>query len=223
MSARPDLQAVLFDLDGTIIDTELAAARVIHETFASWGLKIEKRDAEYITGRTWAMAFDLMFKNYKIPLKRPEAEKLMLDRYADELKKDLPVVKGSVAAVRALCESFPLALVSGSNRREILWSLGSLGILDCFQFVLGAEDYPKSKPAPDGYLKAAKTLAVDPRATLIFEDSEAGISSALAAGAKVVAITGTNHFNQKTDQAHHHIVDLGGIDADWVRALWARI
>jgi HAD superfamily hydrolase (TIGR01509 family) len=147
----------------------------------------------------------------------------MLDRYASELKRDLPVVKGSVAAVRALSDAFPLALVSGSHRREIQFALSSLGILDCFRFYLGAEDYPRSKPAPDGYLLAIERLAVDARATLIFEDSEPGIASALASGGKVVAITGTNHFSQKNDHAHHHVVDLTGVDPDWVRALWAKL
>src|SRR5579859_7574529 len=118
MSARPEIQAVLFDLDGTIVDTELAAAKVIRETFQDWGLKIDPKDAEFITGRTWAMAFDLMFKKYKIPVARKQGEKAMLDRYAAELKRELPVVKGSQRAVRALSETFPLALVSGSHRRE---------------------------------------------------------------------------------------------------------
>jgi HAD superfamily hydrolase (TIGR01509 family) len=223
MSARPEIQAVLFDLDGTIVDTELAAARVIREMFESWGLVIDPKDAEFLTGRTWASAFDLMFSKYEIPVPRPEGEKTMLDRYAAELKRELPVVKGSVSAVRALSETFPLALVSGSHRREILFALSTLGILECFRFVLGAEDYPRSKPAPDGYLKAMGTLTVDARSTLIFEDSEPGIESALAAGAKVVAITGTNHFLQNTGRAHHHIADLSGVDAEWVRSLWKRL
>jgi HAD superfamily hydrolase (TIGR01509 family) len=223
MSARPEIQAILFDLDGTIVDTELAAARVIRESFVDWGLQIDPKDAEYLTGRTWAAAFELMFKKYKIPVPRRKGEQMMLDRYAEALKEDLPVVKGSVAAVQALCETFPLALVSGSNRREILWALGSLGILKCFRFVLGAEDYPRSKPAPDGYVKAITTLSVEPRSTLIFEDSEPGVASGLAAGAKVVAITGTNHFKQNTDHAHHHIADLSQVNVAWVRKLWPQL
>src|SRR5579885_1445796 len=223
MSARPEIQAVLFDLDGTIVDTELAAAKVIRETFRDWGLAIDPKDAEFLTGRTWAMAFDLMFAKYKIPLPRAEGERLMLDRYNAELKRELPEVKGSRLAVRSLSEAFALALVSGSHRRDIEFALTSLSILDCFRFYLGAEDYPRSKPAPDGYLKAMSQLAVEPASTLIFEDSEPGIESALSTGAKVVAITGTNHFSQKNDRAHHHIHDLTGVDADWVRALWQKL
>ena len=56
MSARPQIQAVLFDLDGTIVDTELAAAKVIREVFLAWGLQIDPKDAEYLTGRTWSSA-----------------------------------------------------------------------------------------------------------------------------------------------------------------------
>jgi HAD superfamily hydrolase (TIGR01509 family) len=222
MSARP-LEAILFDLDGTLVDTELAAAQVIHEQFRSWGCPVDAEDARYLTGRTWAKAFELLFAKYPIPVPHDEAATTLLDAYRDALEANLPVVEGSADAVRSLAGHYPLALVSGSNRREILWALGKLGVLDRFKIVLGAEDYPRSKPAPDGYAKAIELLGVAPSATLVFEDSQPGIESALAAGTKVVAITGTNHFNQNTRLAHHHIPDLRTVDVGWIRQLWATL
>src|SRR3954451_11204914 len=100
MGAR--LQAVLFDLDGTLVDTELAAARVIQETFRAWGSPIDPADASYLTGRTWAKAFELLFAKYKVPLPHDEAARTLLDAYRDALQKDLPLVPGGAAAVRAL-------------------------------------------------------------------------------------------------------------------------
>jgi beta-phosphoglucomutase-like phosphatase (HAD superfamily) len=64
-----------------------------------------------------------------------------------------------------------------------------------------------------------KILNGEPRSSLVFEDSEAGITSGRRAGAWVVAITGTNHFDQDTELAHHHIEDLRGIDREWVRKI----
>ncbi|MGZ3687945.1 MAG: HAD family hydrolase, partial [Bdellovibrionota bacterium] len=107
-------------------------------------------------------------------------------------------------------------LVSGSHRSEILWALDKLQIRSHFQVILGAEDYPRSKPAPDGYEKALKTLAVKPNRSLVFEDSTAGIRSARDAGTWVVAITGTNHFKQDTSEAHHWIPDLREVNVDWI-------
>ena len=222
MSARP-LEAILFDLDGTLVDTELAAAKVIHEQFRAWGTPVTAEDARYLTGRTWAKAFELLFAKYPIPVPHDEAATTLLDAYRDELERHLPVVAGSADAVHSLAGHYPLALVSGSNRREILWALGKLGVLERFKIVLGAEDYPRSKPAPDGYAKAMQLLGVSPGATLVFEDSQPGIESALAAGCKVIAITSTNHCDQDNVRAHHRIEDLKGVDAGWIRGIWATL
>ena len=209
-------QCILFDLDGTIVDTEFAAAKAIQETLGSWGVTPSKEDAAFVTGRTWACAFDHLFSRYTLPVTRQEAELAVLDRYRESVEENLIVVPGAVDAIRALSSEFPMAVVSGSFRREILSILTQLGVLEDFRFVLGAEDYPRSKPAPDGYLKAIQKLQVDPAKTLVFEDSTAGIASALAAGTRVVAITGTNHFGQSSTGAHLSIPDLKGVDGSWL-------
>lgn len=211
------IDTILFDLDGTLIDTEPSAARAIMGGFQDWGVSVTRDDAAFITGRTWAVAFDYLFAKYPPPVPRAEAERAMMERYRSELENHLIRVPGGADAVRALAPHFKLALVSGSGRAEILWALDKLGIRSLFRVILGAEDYPRSKPAPDGYLKALGMLGSEPGRTLIFEDSEAGIASAVAAGARVVAITSTNHFGHDTSGAHGFIPDLGGVDAEWVR------
>lgn len=169
------------------------------------------------------MAFDHLFKKYPIPVPAEQAAEEMMERYRKSLLTHLKFVPGSADAVKALAGHFKLALVSGSNRSEIFFALDRLGVREQFEVVLGAEDYPKSKPAPDGYLKAMKMLQANAAETLIFEDSEAGIASARAAGTWVVAITGTNHFNQDISKAHEKIPDLTQVNAEWVKALAVRL
>jgi len=217
------IRAVIFDLDGTLIDTEPAAAQAITETFISWGIQVDPEDAAFITGRTWENAFQYLFKKYEIPVPAQQASLSMITRYRELIETELFPVKGSAEAVRALAKEFPLALVSGSYRSEILWALGRLGVLDLFQVILGAEDYPRSKPAPDGYLKALDLMNIKADQTLVFEDSEAGITSAKSAGTFVAAITGTNHFQQKTTHADISLKDLEGVDPNWVRRLKTEI
>jgi HAD superfamily hydrolase (TIGR01509 family) len=173
-----------------------------------------------IAGRTWEKAFEFLFKKYPPPLPEREAALLILQAYQKALERDLPVVPGSVDAVRAIAKRYPLALVSGSHRKQIEFALKKTGLTSEFRFYLGAEDYPRSKPAPDGYLKALELLGVPGSGALVFEDSEPGIESALAAGTRVIAITGTNHFHQSIERAHSRIPDLRGIDANWIEKLW---
>lgn len=217
------IDTIIFDLDGTLIDTEPSAAEAIGQCFRRWGITIAAEDAQYVTGRTWASAFDFLFSRYHVPLAREKATEEMLRAYRQTLEKQLHIVPGSVDAVKALAGKYRIGLVSGSHRQEILWALNKLQIIDHFEVILGAEDYPKSKPHPDGYLKAVDLFGAHPKKTLVFEDSTAGIDSALAAGLWVVAITATNHFGQNTSKAHDQIRDLSGVTTEWVQRFSQKI
>jgi HAD superfamily hydrolase (TIGR01509 family) len=213
------IEAILFDLDGTIIDTEPTAAAAVGSCFSEWNIPIILDDATFITGRTWNSAFQFLFEKYAIPVPEEKAKKMILDSYRQRIEKKLETVPGSVEAIRDLAQGFPLALVSGSGRSEILWALNRLNVIQHFQYILGAEDYAKSKPQPDGYLKAMTLLGKLPSSCLVFEDSTAGISSARAAGTWVVAVTSTNHFGQNFSQAHMTVENLVGVGAAWVKNL----
>ena len=206
-------------MDGTIVDTEPAAAKAVLECFAGWGLQLEQEDARYVAGRTWSSAFEFLFRKYQLPISEEKASHLIMERYREALALDLKRVPGSVEAIRSLVGHFKLALVSGSRRNEILWILDKLEIRDCFQVILGAEDYPHSKPEPDGFLKALEMMKEDPASGLVFEDSEAGIASGRAAGLWVVAVTSTNHFDYDLSGAHEKIRDLTGVTPAWISSL----
>ncbi len=210
------IKAIFFDLDGTIIDTEPAAGRAIEKCFEKAGIKLKAGDADFITGRTWESAFEYLFSVYAVPFPHERLKENVLRTYRQELQRELPQVAGSAEAVKSLAAKFPLALVSGSTRSDILWALDHLKIRHCFKTVVGAEDYPNSKPSPDPYLTAMKELGINPGQGLAFEDSLAGITSANAAGLYVVAISSTNHLGQDTTQAQAKIKDLQGITPKWI-------
>lgn len=216
MAPEPRIDAIVFDLDGTIIDTEPSAARALVACFKNWGVTLDPTDAVYVTGRTWGSAFDYLLGKYAVPVTRDEVVRTVLEAYRETLEGELVVVPGAVEAIRSLAAKYPLALVSGSGRAEILWALRKLGVESCFRAIFGAEDYPRSKPAPDGYLKALAALGVKGENAVAFEDSNAGIASALDAGMWVVAISATNHFAQNIDRAHQHVRDLTDVNPAWI-------
>lgn len=216
------IQSIIFDLDGTLIDTEPSAAQAVEECFAHWKIELLQEDARFVTGRTWESAFDYIFSKYSLPLPRKKIENAVSKRYREILENHLVVVPGSVQAVKNLSQNYSLALVSGSTREEVLWALRKLEIENHFQIILGAEDYPRSKPQPDGFLKALQHLNCPPEKSLIFEDSTAGITAARTAGTWIAAITSTNHFQQDQSLAHFKIRDLREVDTSWVQALELR-
>ena len=219
MSVGTQIKTILFDLDGTLIDTEPAAAKALTECFALWNLKVDASDAQYVTGRTWEMAFQFLFQKYELPVPAPHAKREVLKRYREAVEANPIFVPGAAEAVRALAGTYRLGLVSGSFRAEIIWAIEKLGVRDLFEVVLGAEDYPRSKPSPDGYLKAMDLLGSSGAECLVFEDSDAGIRSGRDAGAFVTVIESTNHFGQATDLAHWRITDLRPVNPSWVRSL----
>lgn len=213
------MKALIFDLDGTIVDTEPVAVRAVAHCFGSWGFKVNPSHAEAVAGRKWEVALDFLLSHYQPKISRDEVTEQVLAEYRRLLAQHLPIVPGSAEAVRKLAKSYPLALVSGSHRSEIEWILTRLGIRDHFQFLLGAEDYSASKPDPEGYHLAQKKLGVSGADSLVFEDSDAGIASALAAGHWVVAVRSTNHYRHAQKGAHAVIEDFTGVDPQWVRSL----
>jgi len=217
------ITTILFDLDGALIDTDPTAARTVTDCFSRWGTRVSHEDAAHVTGRTWASALEFLYRKYPPPLPLKDATDLIMRAYRENLEKELIVVPGSVDAVRALGRNHRLAVVSGSGRVEILWALTKLGIQDQFEVILGAEDYPRSKPEPDGYRKALTLLRADAKHSLVFEDSMAGIASARAAGLWVVAITATNHFQQDVSMAHEQIPNLTPVTPQWIRELSHRL
>lgn len=212
------ISTILFDLDGTLIDSEPLAFKAILECAEAWGVQIRAEDAAFVAGKKWEVSFELIYSRYEMPVPKEVASERIIARYKELVRDQLGIVPGGVDAVRSLADGgYRLALVSGSHRVDVFWALEKLGIKQHFEIILGAEDYARSKPAPDGYEKAMQAMGVKPHQVLVFEDSHAGIESGKAAGTKVVAITSTNHFQHDQSKADERIHDLTVVTAEWVK------
>jgi HAD superfamily hydrolase (TIGR01509 family) len=182
------IDAVVFDLDGVIIDSEESWEEVRRTYAAEHGRQFLPDSQERMMGMStgeWSrhLAVDV---GIGVPAEKVATD--VLDRMAVRYRTALPLVPGAVDAVRRLAARFPLALASSSARILIDQVLESAGLTDAFRATLSTEEVARGKPFPDVYLEAAKRLGLPPSACAAVEDSTNGLRSAAAAGMTVIAV-----------------------------------
>jgi HAD superfamily hydrolase (TIGR01509 family) len=192
------IDAVVFDLDGLLIDSEqvwdAAREELAKERGGRWRDEAQ-RDMMGMSSPEWSR---YMHDVIGVPDPPDQINDEVVRRVEDQYRKHLPVIPGAQAAVERLAERWPLALASSSNRELIDLALDLMGIADRFQATVSSEEVGRGKPAPDVYLEAARRLGVDPTHAAAIEDSHNGIRAAKAAGMRVVAIP-NRHFPPDED------------------------
>ena len=181
-------QAVFFDLDGTIVDTERVAVETIAEYFAAAGAPISAEDMDFIVGKKWEYGAEYLLARYPLSKTAREAEEEIIDQYRLKLRTRIENIAGAPEFVRSLHGDYRLACVSGSHLKDIRFALERFKILDCFESLVGCEDYKASKPSPEAYLTALARFNLTPGDVVVFEDSHAGLSAAVGAGLRVIQV-----------------------------------
>jgi len=187
MQARR-ITAVVFDMDGVLVDTEHLWDEVREELTTEWGGRYTPEAQEAMMGMSspeWSRYLHETVGLREQPETiNAEVVRRMLARYEVEL----PAVPGAVDAVHRLHGTgFRLAVASSSNRELIDAVLSRLGVTDLFAVTVSSEEVERGKPAPDVYLETARRLDVEPTACAAVEDSASGIRAAHAAGMHVLA------------------------------------
>ena len=182
------IDAVVFDLDGVLLDTEElwdeARRQLAHERGGRWS-EDAQRAMMGMSSREWSryMHDELGVAD---PPEQISAE--VVRRLESLYRERLPLIPGALEATRRVSARWPLAIASSSNRPLIDLFLELARTADLFRATVSSEEVESGKPAPDVYLEAARRLEVQPTSCAAVEDSENGIRSAAAAGMKVIAI-----------------------------------
>lgn len=199
MSSQASLPAaVIFDLDGTLTDTEPAWDRVRAELAAHDGVAYRPEYAVAMMGmstREWSTYLSEVVGLDGSP---EECARRTIDGMRALYHGGVEILPGAREAVRAMAELMPVGIASSSPVVLIEAAIEELGIGDVVSAHVSTEQVERGKPAPDGYLRCCELLGVDPTKCLAIEDSTAGIRSALAAGMAVVAIP--QPFHQPADE-----------------------
>jgi HAD superfamily hydrolase (TIGR01509 family) len=182
------IAAVIFDLDGVLVDSEsvwdAVREQITRESGGRWH-EHAQRDMMGMSSGEWSR---YMHETLGVPMSPEEISALVVERLVERYRRDLPLLSGAVETVRTLAARWPLGLASSSNRPVIDLVLEVTGLASCFRITVSSEEVERGKPAPDVYLEAAHRLEVDPTSCAAIEDSTNGIRSAKAAGMLVAVV-----------------------------------
>jgi HAD superfamily hydrolase (TIGR01509 family) len=187
------ITAVIFDLDGVLIDSEHIWDEVREQLAYERGGRWHDRAQADMMGMSsveWSRYMHDVIELRETP---EEIDREVIARMLSRYRNELPLIDGAVEAVEHLAADFRLAVASSSNRPLIEAVLGSAGIAPLFEVTVSSEEVRRGKPAPDVYLDAARQLELPPEECAAIEDSSNGIRSAHAAGMRVIAIPNTRY------------------------------
>jgi HAD superfamily hydrolase (TIGR01509 family) len=182
------IEAVVFDLDGVILQTEELWNEVreglARERGGRWS-EHAQADMMGMSSTEWSR-----YMHDVVGLAEPpeEINREVVQRMLERYERELPLIDGAVGAVRRIAARWPLGLASSSNRELIDRALAVSGLAPLFRATVSSEEVARGKPAPDVYLEIARRLGIDPIACAAIEDSANGIRSAHAAGMRVIAV-----------------------------------
>jgi HAD superfamily hydrolase (TIGR01509 family) len=187
------IQAVVFDLDGVLLQSEEVWDAVRERYVRERGGRYDEEVQRAMMGMSAPEWSRYLHEEAGVPDTPDAINRGVVERMLEAYRHELPLLPGAVEAVRRAAAAFPLALASSSNREVFEEVLDLARLTDCFRATVSSEEVERGKPAPDVYLEAARRLGVAPELCAAVEDSHSGIRSAKAAGMRVVAIPNASY------------------------------
>ena len=204
------IEAVVFDLDGVLLDSEQIWDEVREQLARERGGRWHEGAQRAMMGMSSTEWSRYMHDEIGLPESPEEISSEVVGRLEERYRQHLPLVDGAVEAVEGLAARWPLGIASSSNREVIDLVLELSGLAPFFAVTVSSEEVARGKPAPDVYLEATRRLGVAPERSVAIEDSENGIRAAKAAGMRVVAIPNP-HFPPDPEALEQADVTLGSL------------
>jgi len=182
------MTAVIFDCDGTLVDSEPLARAAWEQALVPYGYTVTEADVEACVGLPFPVVHAYFAERAALP-GHDEMWTAFSAQLFDLIDTRLVRFEDAVGAVRELRErGVPVAVASSSPRERLHRTLGRAGLLDAFDVTVAGDEVSHGKPAPDMFLLAAARLGVEPRACVVIEDSPPGVQAGRAAGMVTLAV-----------------------------------
>ncbi len=213
------IRAVCFDMDGTILDTEMLWAKAVEQFLNDAGVAVTAQDGiDIMYGKSWSDCHAAVQERLGRELVLAEFKEALRQRFHNMLETSDIRIEPSIALLKRLAGEYPVCVVSGSYADDVANGIRIAGIEGDIRFYLGDEHYAPGKPAPACYIEAAERLGVRPEECLVFEDSEEGIQAATDAGMHCVALARPGRPKQDTSRADMTLDDLGAFSMEALQA-----
>jgi len=214
-------KAVLFDLDGTLVDSERDNVESVVLAARRHGVELSAEMRHFIVGHSWNEIYARIQREHALPLSMDALIALAVEeKRALVAKKGYQALPGAVALVRRLAAKVPLAVVSGASRVEVREAVEGIGLTSCFQALLGAEDYAKGKPDPEPFLLGMTKVGASPQGCIVIEDAQPGILAGKAAGMHVIAVAAGNFLGYDQSAADVLVATLEEVTDALCERLW---
>ena len=212
------IRGVLFDLDGTLADTEPLQWEAYRRALRPFGVDVGMEEYR----RHWIAAeggAEYACTTYRLPIDADELRRRKMVEYHALIGGGVPPRPGARAVLERLAPHHRLALATNSVRAEVTMVLGHLGLADLFQAVVAREDYATPKPAPDAYRTAARALGLSPSECVVIEDTARGVQAGVAAGCIVVALATELTWDNDFTAAARRVTGLDEVTVPLLRDL----
>ena len=214
---EPALEAVLLDMDGTLVDTEGFWWSAEVEVFAELGHELRDEWRTVVVGGPMSRSAGFLIEATAADIALEELSILLNNKFVERLDGGVPLMPGAQRLLTELAaHGIPAALVSASHRRVVDRMLGSLGA-ENFALTVAGDELPRTKPHPDPYLTAARRLGAHPARCAVLEDTATGVAAAEAAGCRVVAVPSVAPIQPKSGRTV--VSSLEEVDLPFLRSL----
>lgn len=213
------IEAVLFDMDGILVDSEPAWHIAHRQIYSQFGKTWTDEDHMAVMGVSTAEWVRYMRAGLDGRIEPDDLKRQVLDHLVEFYRQGIPFIDGAVKAVEHIQRQFRVGLASGSTRQLIEIVIQAPEFEGCFEVALSADQVARGKPHPDVYLECAARLGVSPGVCLVVEDSGNGIEAGHNAGMKVVAIPqeGQTVKTEQLSLADHVLGSIDELSVEWIQ------